>query len=650
MIITPAKFRARIDRSLKKMKPRRDQAARFTRAYMGDYGINPRKSMEGDDRDDASVNFVYSYVETICPTIFSGDPRFYLEEKNAASRDSKYHAQELTNYWFRELALKKHLFRCRLDWLLSGFAAILTDWDYEEEEIEIPNVLHADPMTGKPVMGEPKVELSVKRDQPLLRRLDPWDVLLDADAKTSELHQWRGHREAMLYSEFCKLDGVGSEIKNKIQPSSIPRDFNRGPFDNNEDYGTEKEWVLVDHIYDLHNEKVLLLPVGEEVNSYVSEEDWPWSFEVQDDRWPITILEGKFDPENPYPFSEFLAFWNQIQERNRLRTLFQSHTRRLVPGWIMKKGALDEEQKKKFTAHKTDELLEALNPEGIMAKPQPTLPPDLYNHERMVGDDLVNTSLFYEYNNDSIADTATEASLLNSRGNISKTERRQRFEDFVSIIGGKVHQLCAQFQDIEVAIKIKNPKNPQDISWIGATKEEIQGEFDYRFKPGIVQQQDEGLAKQQWLKFMELMAANKYTNQRYMAERGCETFDSDPDKALLSEEQVQKNDEMAAAAAEAEAKGNEKPPLGFSDIKFETLPTEIQAMILQAAMQQNGAAPGGGGGAVPSPSTGPIPSLDIPPQNEIMAGPDVNQAPPPMAGAGLPPPTAVQPISEFQGG
>ena len=81
-------------------------------------------------------------------------------------------------------------------------------------------------------------------------------------------------------------------------------------------------WVVLYKIYDLENETVKLLPEGESINDFVEIKKWPWLFEVENDRFPLTVHEAKIDSRNPYSFSEFKAFWSQIQEINKLRERF----------------------------------------------------------------------------------------------------------------------------------------------------------------------------------------------------------------------------------------------------------------------------------------------------------------------------------------
>lgn len=640
---TPAQWRKDIERSLKYRKDRDDEAARFQRAYTGDYNTNPRKGLD-KNKDEMYVNFVFSYVETIAPTVFSGDVRCVAQAENAESEATAEHIQAVVNYWNRKLGLRDDFMLCRWD-AFWGNCYALSEWLYEEVEEEVPAIANVDPYTGLPVMGKPTKEIRVIKDQPFVKRLDPRDVVLDPDSKCRKEDRWRGYRMILTMEEFQRMD-FSSRLKKNASPEAMPRDATR--LGGDQDQGTDQEWVILWKIYDLANEKIIILrDRGDDGMDSVEETDWPYEFEVEQDRFPITVLEGKPDAENPYAFSEFKAFWAQIQERNKIRTTIQSTTRRQKPKYLAKKNANDEDQLNKFTNAAIGEVVTMNQPEAIMVSPQHELPAEVYNFDRMSGDDLVNTSGFYEYNNDSIADTATEASLLNARGNIRKSERKQAFERFIARVDAKIAQLCQQYMDEAVAIQIKKPEDPRALMWLRASKEEIQGEFSWIIKPGIMANKDEGLRRQQILKFAELMASNPHVDQRLLAEDLAETFDYDSDRILRPLKEV-KDEQQAMQMAQQKPPAEEKPMIQFSDIKWETLPPEIQAMVLQSAMKQNDVPPGENGG--PGNAQPAAPSLAPPAMNSVMPGASMNQGPIPLAGGMEPPATPVMPASEMQGG
>lgn len=681
MLRTPQKWRTQIQRSLELQKVRKDEVARFKRAYAGDYAIEPRRKLD-ENKDEMSVNFVYTYIETVRPTIVPGTPKAFVEGMDEESEAAELYYQAIINHFIRTMGLKKHLKQNVDDWFYS-WCAFLTEWEYEEELLfeedgetpiyEQEEDENGDPLAdeaGNPIFkfdddGVPVQAFQVLRDRPIAKRLDPWDVIWDPDSKTREEDRWRAYRMILTKQEFDRLPGVTREMKKRIRGKTLPRDLVRQPVGEEKNPSTEKNWVILWRIYDLENNKIYLLPDIAEADFFVEEKDWPYEFAVGEDRFPITILESKPDAENPYSFSGFKAFWPQIMERNRLRTMLQSNVRRNAPGWVGRKGVMDEEQKQKFTASKIGEYNETNgDPRLIITKPLPELNTGFFAYDKTVGDDLNIVSSLNEFAaGGSLADTATEASILDAKSSVRKNEAKADFSDYSAVIFSKMGQLAQQFMTVPQAIKIRDPKSPEEFSWMKVSGEQIQGEFHLWVEPGDDSRKTEGLYRQQTLKGAEIFANNPWTDQKKLVKKLARVFDWEPEDILKTEEQFQKDQEAAAeakAAEEAAKKGPEKPPLDFASIKLELLPPDIQALVVYAAMQQNGIQPPAGfdlgnyrgagvpqGGVAPpaSPSmAGPAPSEMLPPNDAI------NQTVPLNESANMPPPNPVMPASEMQGG
>lgn len=629
----PSKELARIQRSLEQMKPRREDAAKFFRAYCGDYSIKGRRSLD-DIKDEVYLNFVFSYVENNIPKIFSGDPRIAVDSKNRDSDLSAPNMMETINYWFRELGAKDTFERCLFDWFF-GYAAIGTDWEYEEttQEVDVP-----DPVSG---LLTKQTHIKVLKDQPRIRWISPWNVIRDPDSEISAYDRIRGERMLLTMRQLEEMDGINPVVLEKVKPAQIPMDLTKLPFKNEPKIGTENEWVVVYKIWDIENEECRLLYEGQDVKDYLYVKPWPYDFEVGNDRFPITLLEGKPSTENNYTMAEFRAFWTQVMERNRVRTTLQSHARRIHPGWLNKKGSGNTEKElENFANSKIGEVATVTNPEGIIAKPHPEIPLDLYKYDSMARDDLQNTAASLDSQNETIANTATEASLQAASGNVRSIRKRQQFESFVATVGAKVGGLCQQFMDKAIAVKIKNPTNPRELSWLELSKEQIQGEFNYLVKPGVMQHRDEGLHRQQVLKFAELMSNNPYVRQDVLAREIAKANEIDPDELLKTQAEVDQENAQ---------KQPEKPPLRFKDIDPAALPPQDQHVIVDAALKQNGVMPPAGpmGASSPPPMDGMGQAGGAAPG---LPGLEPNQAPPPMEGAMMPPANPVLPISEGQGG
>lgn len=660
--LTPQKWRMRIQRSLEFQKDRKLEAARLKRGYRGDYSVEGRQRLDGN-KDEIAVNFIFSFIETVRPTILPGTPKVFVKSENEESEVNESTYQAVINHFIRVLGAKKKLKACVDDWFY-GHCALLTDWEYVErpkvDEMGEP-VYVIDEATGDPELdqdGDPVQDYEIVRDRPLLRRIDPWDVVLDCDSKSRDEDNWRAWRDIMTVSEFYKLPGVTKEMRKRIRGRSLPSDLVRQPNGDSRS-SSEKNWVILWRIYDVEHDMTYLLPDGEAIDFFVEEKSWPWEFSVGDDRFPLTVLEAKLDAENPYSFSSFIAYWGQIMERNKLRTIIQSNVRRFAPGWLAKKGMMDEEQKQKFVNAKIAEYVETnQDPKGIVTRPMPSLGREFFEHGQIVEADLNATSSLAEFRGDEQGnDTATEASLRDAKANIRKGEAKSDFQDFLATAFGKMGQLCQQHLTLEVAVRIKQPNGPKDYSWIKANGENIQGDFSLDVQPGADDKETEGLFRQQTVKTVEIMSKNPWANQKKLAVMAAKALGKQPEDILKTQQEYDAEQASIQAAQKAELDAKAKPPISFAPVKLETLSPEIQALVIFAAMKQNGVdmthAPVIGGGGVPGVApdvSPPSTSMSNPPPNSVTSGNDINQAPPPMPGAGMPPATPVMPASNGQGG
>lgn len=637
----PSKEMARIRRSLEQMKPRQEDAAKFFRAYCGDYSIKPKKDLDFQN-DEVFLNFVYSLVENSAPKIFSGDPKVTVEAKNESSEDSAPSMEATINYWFKELGVKKHFERCLFDWFF-GYAAATTEWEYEEivEEVEEPIL---DPMTGMETGEYQLVERpTVVKNRPKVRWISPWNVIRDPDSEAPEFDRVRTERMLVTMSQLEAMGDLNPKAMEQIKPGTIPVGMAKLPFKNENKSDSEKEWVVLYKTWDVENNEVRLMAEGGQDYLYVK--PWPYEFEVGDDRFPITILEGKPSTESNYTMSRFRAFWSQIVERNRVRTTLQANARRLRPAFLNKKGSGNTEKElDDFANRKSNQIINLTNPDGIKVVEHAQIPLDLYKYDEIARDDLNNTSASLESQNESIANTATEASLQAASGNVRAVKDQQDFASFVAIVGAKLGGLCQQLMDVEIAAKIKNPKRPQELSWMNLSMEDIQGEFNYTIKPGAMQHRDENLHRQQTLKFAEIMANNPYVRQGPLARKIAEANEIDADEMIKSEEEMEME------------KSNQPPPdptIKFKDIDPAAVPLPVQLAILQAAFQQNGVKPpsmpsGQQASGTQLPMDGQSPDGGGAPPSA--PGLEPNQAPPPLPGAAPPPMSAINPASEAQGG
>ncbi len=582
--VSPKKWLERFERSKQAQRPFKEDFISYRKSYMGDNGSKRRG--RPDDRDEMYVNYIYQLVETIGPTVFAGNPNIVVGAKRPDLDNSAANQEANINYWLNELDAD-YEFQCALFDSFFGMAAVEVGWEYVTEIQKQPDPM--DPSGGMITLpdGTPgmnpaaMIDVEVtKVDRPFIRWRNAWDIYLDVDVPRRKDGRFIIVRDILTYDQFMGIQEIPEDYKKKVKPSlrpDEPDDDDLTKRSADQDIRSDKEWVELLTIWDKENEmKRLICPQVKDEFAYTGA--WPYEMKFRGDPYPITILDGKQDFQTPYTFSEIRPLWDHIQEINRLRTASLIHIKRAIPKYMFNKATGTRAQISKLMNSRSDEATELNDPSGLMLAPITQNPPEYENWNGVMRNDLDNISSMAEFQNQSLADTATEASIIEGRGVVRKKARSQKFEQFVTACAGKLGQICQQFQDSAIATKIAVGNN--DTRWLHLTKDDIHGDFDYTIEPGTMEYKNDALQKQQTLKFAELMAQNPAVNQQWLAKELCKVFNKNPEEALLTQ------DQMAANAPKPE------PTLKFKSIDLrEVASPAAQAEIVDTAMTQNGMQP-----------------------------------------------------------
>lgn len=560
---------AQIKRSEKLRKPFLEDADHFFRMYQGDYSKRGR----GKGREQMSVNIIYSHVEIVTPAIFSGFPALKVRPKpkvgeSTKEAESRAKSMELViNYWFKELGVDEMLRDVFLDTFFGpafvevGWETIIDDRqkDYEGENEE-------------PIDGE---QVTTIKDRPFVVRREFRNITLDSDARGPREGRWYGCEEVILWNDFQASSAYTDKAKAAVQPQLYPKGEEK---ENDERDGdtSEKEWVRIYTVWDRDAMKKYVLT--DNYPGYLNSDDedgepWPYEMEYKDDPFPLCIHHAKRDRNTPYSWSEFRAYEPQIKELNRNRQALQIHVKASLPKYMATQALGEKQQINKLVNAKSDEITIVGNPQALMVVPVAEMPKDSYQMAVMSKEDLLDVSGLQEYQGGSLADTATEASIIEGRSKMRKTMRSKLWEQFVVEIGAKLAMLCQQNMDEAVAVEIAGP---QGIEWLHVTKEQIQGEFFFDIEGGSMEYKNEAVRMQQFLKFSELMAQDQNVDKRALISKGAQMFDFQPEDILIPLDKM-----PPPAPPEPLIKFKDIEPLAIND------PALMNQFVL-TALRQNG--------------------------------------------------------------
>lgn len=607
------KWLDKIKRSEKVRKPFMEDAERFLRMYQGDYSLKPSKRR---NVDAMSVNMVYAYVETATPAIFSGFPYIRVRPKPKVGeamegvQDRARNMELVINYFFKELAVDDQLHDVLFD-TFFGHASVELGWETEIQETE-PTVESED---GADIDAKPVVTIV---DRPFIQRLDRSSLFFDPDAKRRRDCRWIAIKEVIPYNDFIASSLYTERAKKKVKPQAYPKDDEeKNWLGRDEDIG-DREWVELFTVWDKDTRKKFI--VTKNYEAYVNTDDpegeeWPYEMEYKGDPFPVAVHDAKRDHTTPYSWSEFKAVEPQIQEVNRLRAAIQVHVKRSLPKYLYTEDLGTKADVSKIMNARSDEAVKVDNLNAIKILEIAPIPPDIYKMAEMARDDYRNTSGMQEFQDESLAKTATEASIAQGNSEVRKSMRSKQWEQYVVEIAAKLAQLLQQNLDQSVIIEIAGEKGAE---WLEVNKEQIKGEFWYDIEPGIMEYKNEATRKQQLLKFMELSQNNPNVNQRVMIGKVAQELDIEPGDVVIPENQM-----PAPPPPPPMLKFKELDPLAIND-------SGLMNMVVLQYLQQNGVpvTPQMAKlmGATPP---GPPPGAGGPPP---AGGGDGGEAPPPAAG------------------
>lgn len=560
-----------IKRSGKAKKPFVDDADRYFRMYQGDYSERPNRKR---NTDRMSVNIIYSHIEIVTPAVFSGQPVIRARPKPKAGESADVaelrarNMELVLNYWFKELATDEELHDAFFDWFF-GPGVVELGWETEVEDYK-ELALGED---GQEEVEQP--EVVVLKDRPFIMRRDFRNVYFDPDARRRRDCRWIAIEEVIPYNDFIASSQFTEKAKKYVKPQLYPMKEDDKSWMGRNENTSEKEWVQIFTIWDKEARKKYVVAEcnyqGFLNTDDVGGEDWPYDIEYKSDPFPICVIDAKRDRMSPYSWSEFKAYEPQIYELNRIRQATQIHVSRTLPKYMYTQDLGDKNTVAKLMQARSDEGTKVDNLNAIKPLETAEIPKDMWNFNNMSKDDLLNVSGLFEYQNQSVADTATEASLIEGRSQVRKSMRSKLWEQFIVEIAAKLAMLCQQNMDESVAIEIAGPKG---IEWLHVNKEQIQGEFFFDIEPGSMEYKNEALRRNQLLKFVELTKGDPNVNWRKIVGKLAKELDMNPEDVMVPQDQI-----PPPEPPEPTLKFKDIDPLSIQD------PALMNSIVMAAARQ-----------------------------------------------------------------
>ena len=271
------------------------------------------------------------------------------------------------------------------------------------------------------------IKLIPTEREDIYRRIDscaicPWEVILDREARRYEDQRYIGHKYFMTLMEAREKFG-----DKKYEPVRKEEYFEQFALKNN-DYINEEEisdqnfdyykYIEIVELYDLHtNQMHFWSPNWKEGAEFLLTAPIPFIDAKGEPAIPIIPLYFNRLPDKPLDgYSAMSRIYDQIYETNMVRTYQANAVRKASRQYLIKKGALDEEQMAQITSG-IDGIFIEVDEEQlsgvIQPVPQNPTPPELQYYIQQIQTDKDKGSILAPFTRgESSRTSATEAAAL----------------------------------------------------------------------------------------------------------------------------------------------------------------------------------------------------------------------------------------------
>jgi hypothetical protein len=561
-------WKGRLNLSHRKHKKEiEDNIKRYRKYYRGDQWLS--EAARGAYNDQIVVNMVFANIKTILPSINFKNPKIFAKARKKPYRtpDGGYFDtlsaaiiyELLLNYYYQELDIKRQVDLCLMDALIGPWGIAQIGYTTKTEKIKDGELL--------------EILEFIREESPYVQRISPLDFRVDPEAKDSRLSdaKWTAVKWVKDLSDVKRTDKYSNTSKLKSNYTAGIEDSPgavKSPDDkwvtNSEDFQRVEGW----DIWDRKTNK--LITIVETHDKMLFEDDWPLTYEG----FPQEIIYFNENPDELFPVSDINIYLPQQDELNRIRSLQLEHIKKISQRkYLSQQNMLSEEEKRKITHGPSGTIAESTgDPErALVPIKDANISQDIYLIARLLKEDIREESGIPQFDQ-GIAqkfDTATEPALIAQGSQNKKGERMQIVENFVCRIMRKFAEVLQQtmsdqsiplsnnqHQEVMKYIPHKLEKIAGDNStvilpWLNASKDDIQGEYDFEIEVGSMLPDNKEQRKKDAVTMWQMFSQDQYFDPVSLRKKILEAFEVKDlelkDPQVVQQEQMQQGQTMLAA-------------------------------------------------------------------------------------------------------
>lgn len=555
-------------------------------------------------------NIIFSNIRTLMPSINFRRPKIFVRAKKKPYNlpdgtifDTLAGAvllELLLNWYYKELEIKRQVDKCLMDALLGFRGVAFVGYAAETEVVATDNTVL-------------EVNELIKKDSPYVMRISPYDFRFDPSARDAHLEdaRWIAIRWIKTVDEVKKNPRYSNTANIK---SNYRIDTKFTKIKNNHENNTTGTtvWDRVEgwDIWDRVEQKIVTIVEGHD--KQLRYDDWPLDY---DGSFPVEVFYFNENPDEPTPVSDIEIYINSQDELNRIRSLQLDHIRRISQRrYETRAGALEPEAKRKLMYGGDGTIIESDTGSSINPIPDATISQDIYIVAKLLKESTREESgvSLFEKGGAEKFDTATEPALIQQSTNMRRDERVGILEEFIKRIVSKLGKIIQQtLGERDFSLDNQQMKLAQEfvphmienivgqdgrvlLPWLKASKEDIQGEYDFDIEIGSTRPLNQEMIKRDALTLYQILAQNPLINQEWNTRELLEAFDvkNTDDAVRPMQEVVQEQQQSMQTAMQMEqAKSAPKiqADLAKTQMKIgaqkEISQTTAKVSLLTAALQ-----------------------------------------------------------------
>ena len=498
--------------------------SQFIQVYSNKY---PYPELE-EYEDVVVPNMVFSTVNVIVPSIAINVPKIDVTANRSQDEETAGVVNSVVNHQWKIYDVQEQVRQAVKDFVVIGHGWVKVVWETEEREVKLSQeeftALAADVLAKKssalassPDMGDafpddetlidslPTKQMKTVKDQPLVRRVSPFDVFVDPDALVLEDARWIAQRSFVPIEVARKNEDWNSEVRSRIKKVKKSKQRSEVDVSDESEKSDESDFAEIYEYYDLVAGTMCVFADGTE-GYLLDPEDSPFP-----EGHPFVFLPNYEVPERFFPIGDVETIYPLQLELAMTRTAQLNDRKRGRRITLFREAALDSDGVNSLRAGEDNVMINVTNTsmnfdEVFKQVSSMGLQPEWYRADQQAMSDIDLVSGVSEYQRGGQTDirrTATEVGVMQDASNARSADKLAKVEKAMADIAERMIKLSQEFMDTESVARVVD--DFQAVAWVPYSRDLLQGDFTFHVEAGSTQPQNESFKRQQALQMMDVL-------------------------------------------------------------------------------------------------------------------------------------------------